>query len=295
MTLLPVAPVSPSGGGANSPPDITLAARPETSRNAQRGRRQPAEVTVIVPTRNEDGNIAELLHRLEAAVAKRRVEILFVDDSDDGTPATIIAESTTCQLHVQLVHRSATHRIGGLGGAVLAGLRAATAPWVVVMDGDLQHPPEALPGLLAAAAEPGVDLIVASRYADNGDASGLEGRWRASASDLCTRLTKLVFLRKLRGVSDPMSGFFAVRLEALDLEQLQPRGYKILLEIIARSDFNATRDVTYSFQSRFSGESKASLLEGLVFLRQLVVLRAHAAITARPRKRAHPNGVSMSS
>jgi glycosyltransferase involved in cell wall biosynthesis len=258
--------------------------------------RPAAQVTVIVPTRNESGNVAELLRRVDAAVGERALEVIFVDDSDDETPATIESEGERARSEVRLLHRPAGQRDGGLGGAVLAGFRAASAPWAVVMDGDLQHPPEALPDLLAPTDEAGVDLVVASRYTGDGDASGLDGRWRASASALCTRLAKLIFARKLDGISDPMSGFFAVRLGALDLEQLHPQGYKILMEVIARSRLNATRDVTYSFQSRFSGESKASMRQGLLFLRQLVVLRAlavRAGLADHLRARSHPSATAF--
>jgi hypothetical protein len=266
-------------GGPHTAGSATLTAEVDTRRPALAAHRWPAQLTVIVPTRNEAGNVAALLRRLDLAMGDRSVEVIFVDDSDDDTPATIVAEGARSQSAVRLLHRPEGQRDGGLGGAVLAGFRAATAPWAVVMDGDLQHPPEALPDLLAPTAEPGVDLVVASRYTGDGDAAGLDGRWRTSASALCTRLAKLIFARKLRGISDPMSGFFAVRLDALDLERLHPQGYKILMEVIARSRFHATRDITYSFQARFSGESKASMRQGLLFLRQLVVLRA-LAITA---------------
>jgi glycosyltransferase involved in cell wall biosynthesis len=251
----------------------TLHAEADSRNTPSVAARPAAQVTIIVPTRNEAGNVAELLRRVDAAVGDRAVEVIFVDDSDDDTPATIESEGEQARSEVRLLHRPAGQRDGGLGGAVLAGFRAAAAPWAVVMDGDLQHPPEALPDLLAPTVEAGVDLVVASRYTGDGDASGLDGRWRTSASALCTRLAKLIFARKLRGISDPMSGFFAVRLGALDVERLHPQGYKILMEVIARSRFNATRDVTYSFQARFSGESKASMRQGLLFLRQLVLLR----------------------
>jgi hypothetical protein len=80
-------------------------------------------------------------------------------------------------------------------------------------------------------------------------------------------LAKSLFPRRLQGITDPMSGFFAVRLGAVPLPTLRPTGYKILLEIVARSRLSRVRSVPYVFQPRAAGESKASLREGLRFLR----------------------------
>lgn len=229
-------------------------------------------VTVVVPTRNEAGNVHELLRRLDEALGDILAEILFVDDSDDHTPQTVLAAAARSPRCVRLLHRPSGARGGGLGGAVVAGFRAARAPWAVVLDGDLQHPPEVVSLLLAAGTKQDVNLVAASRYQGRGEAAGLDGRWRTSVSATCTVLTKAAFPRRLRGVSDPMSGFFAVRLDALDLERLRPSGYKVLLEILARSRLR-TAEVAYAFQPRFCGESKATYREGARFLRQLALLR----------------------
>jgi len=99
-------------------------------------------VTVVVPTRNEAGNVHELLRRLDEALGDIVAEILFVDDSDDHTPQTVLAAAARSPRCVRLLHRPAGERGGGLGGAVVAGFRAARAPSAVVFDGDLQHPSE---------------------------------------------------------------------------------------------------------------------------------------------------------
>lgn len=139
----------------------------------------PAMVCVLVPTRNEAGNVGPLLARLEPVMAGIDGEVLFVDDSDDQTPAVVAAAAETSAVRVRLVHRAGGERLGGLGGAVQAGLAAVTAPWTVVMDGDLQHPPEQVPDLIAAA-ERGADLVVATRYHGNGSAAGLSSWFRGS-------------------------------------------------------------------------------------------------------------------
>ncbi len=231
------------------------------------------DVTVVVPTRNEAGNVNELLRRLDAALGSLRAEVLFVDDSDDETPAVILAAAERSSRNIRLLHREPGRREGRLGGAVVAGFQLARAPWAAVIDGDLQHPPEAIPSLLLAGRAQDVDLVYGSRYVEDGDAAGLGGPTRRWVSSLSTVLAKALFPRKLSAVSDPMSGFFAIRLAALDSAALRPAGYKVLLEILAQARLRRTAAVPFSFQPRYSGRSKASLAEGIRFLTQLLALR----------------------
>lgn len=229
-------------------------------------------VTVLVPTRNEAANVLPLLDRLGRALQGRDAEVLFVDDSDDGTPEEVLRAGSLAALPVRLLHRKPADRQGGLGGAVHAGLRASSSRWVVVMDGDLQHPPESVPALLDAAVD--ADVVVASRHVGDGSSDGLAGWSRVAISGGATTLAKLVFPRSLHGTSDPMSGFFAVRREAVDLESLRPDGFKILLELLVRSGRLRVREVGFTFADRLNGESKASFSEGLRYLRALLRLRA---------------------
>ncbi len=230
-------------------------------------------VTVIVPTRNESGNIAPLIARLEEALRDIDAEILFVDDSSDDTPDRIRSSANAASLPVRLLHRRAKECSGGLGGAVLAGLRSARGEWAVVMDGDLQHPPEVVPDLLRAGDESDADLVVASRYIGVGSAGGLSTATREHVSGAANTLARMVFPRRLAECTDPMSGFFAIRQGSVNLERLQPQGFKILLETVARSPRLKLAEVPFVFQQRHSGDSKASLAEGLVFVRKLVSLR----------------------
>jgi dolichol-phosphate mannosyltransferase len=228
--------------------------------------------SVIVPTFNEAGNIAELVGRLGAVLDDHDTEIIFVDDSTDDTPDVIREVARTSAVPVRLIHRAPGERVGGLGGAVFAGFQASSADWFVVMDGDLQHPPEMVPVLLARAGKDDGDVVVASRYCGGGEASGLSGTMRHLVSNGATALTRGMFPRRLRNCTDPMTGFFAVRADALDLATLRPRGFKILLEILARRQMRVVEE-PFSFGERFAGESKANVRQGLHFLHQLASLR----------------------
>ena len=235
-------------------------------------------ISLVIPTFNESANIAELLARLADAIpARMPCEVIFVDDSTDDTPAVITEAARRSRLAVSVMHREVAE--GGLGGAVAMGLRAATAPWIAVMDADLQHPPALVPELVATGERAGADLVVATRYAGGGSREGLSGGFRKFASGGSTFLAKAVFVRELHGVSDPMSGCFAVRATALNADVLRPLGYKILLELVVRCRLRRIAEVPYQFQDRFAGESKASLAEGLRFLRHLAVLRLSSVKT----------------
>ncbi|GAB6939246.1 glycosyltransferase [Isoptericola variabilis] len=237
------------------------------------------DVTVVVPTYNEGPNVAELVRRLAAVlgpdgeghrVAPGGVEVLFVDDSTDDTPAVVERVAATSTIPVRMIHRDVPD--GGLSGAVVAGLRAAAGERVVVMDGDLQHPPEMVPVLVATARETGADVVVASRYTGKGDAGGLDGRYRRWVSKASGLLARSMFPVKLRDVSDPMTGFFVVRPGAVDLAGLRPRGFKILLEILARQRLVVVEE-PFVFGERFAGRSKATVANGLRYVQQLTLLR----------------------
>lgn len=238
---------------------------------------QPKEhdlaLSVIVPTRNEAGNVELLLVSIERAFADRSIEVIFVDDSTDQTPEvvnTMVARFPS--LNVRLIHREPEERVGGLGGAVVVGLRAASAEYACVMDGDLQHPPELLPVLLKTAQEKQADLVVATRRAGESQVTGLN-----AARDLISRTLDMVgrifFPQQLRGVSDPLTGFFLVRTRAVDIDALRPKGFKILLEILVRNPDMKKAEVPFHFGERFAGQSKASATEAWKYLNLLWNLR----------------------
>lgn len=230
----------------------------------------PPHISVVVPTYNERDNIDELLTRLVAAVPAD-TELIFVDDSSDDTVEAIHAAAKRLDVAVTVHHRA--EATGGLGGAVVEGLRRAQGTWVVVMDADLQHPPDLVPALVAAGDDAAADLVVASRYVDGGNRDGLANAYRRVVSQGSTLLAKAMFGRTLAGVTDPMSGFFAVRATSLDAAALRPLGYKILLELMVRTKPRRIVEVPFAFGTRFAGESKSSLAEGLRFLRHLATLR----------------------
>ncbi|MFE4638149.1 glycosyltransferase family 2 protein [Streptomyces sp. NPDC056773] len=260
----------PAHGAPSGPPSTSSAANSTSTSAGKTG-----SVTVIIPSFNEAGNVEELLGRLGPALDGLLAEVLFVDDSTDDTPAVIEKAAETCPVPVAVLHREAAE--GGLGGAVLEGIRRASCEWIVVMDADLQHPPHLVPELVAAGERTGADLVVASRYTSGGSRAGLAGGYRIAISRGATWLAKGLFPRALRGISDPMSGFFAIRRAALATtpqgEGLRPLGYKILLELLVRLRPRQVAEVPFAFQERYAGESKSTAREGLRFLAHVSALR----------------------
>lgn len=224
-------------------------------------------IAVIVPTYNERGNPGPLVEQVTAALGDASFRIVFADDSTDDTTREI--EDLACANAAVSLNHSSSRR--GLARAVVAALVGVTEDVVVVMDGDLQHPPGVVPQLVAAL-NGGADIAVASRYATGGRELGLSGPWRRLVSRETSRFAR-VALRAARRTSDPLSGFFAFRREIIAGKTLQPVGFKILLEVLVRSDARRVVDLPFTFDRRTRAASKASALEGVRFLRHLLRLR----------------------
>jgi dolichol-phosphate mannosyltransferase len=222
-------------------------------------------VSVVLPTREESGNVEAIAARLAKVLPGMSLEVIFVDDSDDDTPDAI--RRIESDRPVRLLHRPPAKRWGGLGGAVVEGIEMARGEWVCVMDADLQHPPETIEDMLAQGEEMAAQVVVASRFCPGGGVGAFR-RVRKAMSRVSSRAALTLF-PGLRHVTDPMSGFFLVRRDALDLDRLHPHGFKILLEILVRTPELRVAEVPYQFGRRHAGETKASVREAIRFVEQL--------------------------
>lgn len=217
-------------------------------------------LAVIVPTRNERGNIEPLTERIFAVLDPRCAELLIVDDdSPDGTAAA--AEALADRWPVRCVVRRGQR---GLATAVICGLREARGEMCVVMDADLSHPPESIPALLDAMNDPAVQMAVGSRFVPGGH---VDLHWPLHRR-LNSRLGRML-ARPLTGVRDMMSGFFCVRRSDLRLDALRPLGYKIALELIVRHGWTRVVEVPITFSDRKAGRTKLTVLEQLRYVRHL--------------------------
>lgn len=224
------------------------------------------DVSLIIPTRNEEQNLPALFTKLSQVLSSVSYEIILVDDSDDATATIAPALADEHGLNVSVIHRDGEQRAGGLSTAVLAGVAEAWGDFVCIMDADLQHPPELISEMIAATRNSEADIIIASRYVDGGSDAGLSGRSRRMISRASKRLVKTVFPGRLRSVSDPLSGFFLAKRSLLNETALRPIGFKILLDILVRSKWQVAEEVPLQFQRRAGGNSKATLNQGREFL-----------------------------
>lgn len=236
-----------------------------------------AELSIVIPTFKESGNIPVLLQRLDGALQGIAWEAIFVDDdSPDGT-TDVVKRIAAADARIRCLRRVGRR---GLAGACIEGILSSSAPYVAVMDADLQHDETVLPRMLARLREAKVDMVVGSRHLEGGSASsfspsrGLISRVAASLARLLTRVE----------LTDPMSGFFMMRRDRFDplARLLSTQGFKILLDIVltAKGRLRIVEE-PYVFGSRSHGESKLDAQVGLDFLGLLLAKLTRGAVSPR--------------
>lgn len=222
----------------------------------------PLRISVIVPTYNERENLEELFDRISRALEGYDYEIIIVDDdSPDGTWE--FAQQLGERYPVKVIRRT---KEKGLSSAVIRGFGEASGDVFVVMDADLQHPPEVIPELLEAI-EDGADIAIASRYVPGGGVKNWYW-YRKLISKGAIMIGRLA-LPKIRNVKDPVSGFFALRREVVEGVNLNPVGFKILMEILIKGKYGKVAEVPFTFGLRKAGESKLGTKTMLNYLRHV--------------------------
>ena len=226
------------------------------------------QLTVVIPTYCEAGNVTPMIAALDRALAGIRWEVIFVDDdSPDGTINVIRA------LGANDTRIRAIRRVGrrGLAGAVIEGMLASAADIVAVVDADLQHDEKLLPRMLSDIEGGSADLVIGTRYSQSGESREGFSTARRISSELATALSNLLLRTN---VSDPMSGFFMIRRSLIDTiaPNLSPGGFKLLLDILASAPPGMrVQEIPYVFRPRHAGKSK---LDGLVIADFLGLLLA---------------------
>lgn len=224
------------------------------------------DLAVIIPTLNERENIGEIIERIQASLAAIDFEIVVVDDdSSDGT-ADLAERYAEANDNIKVLRRQGKL---GLASAVLDGVQISDAAVIGVIDADLQEPPESLPQLLAQI-KAGHDIVIGSRYAEGSSIEGW-GPTRKLISKVAIWLAWLL-LPATRGIQDPSNGYFLVRRDVLDAE-LDPKGFKILMEILVKCDYGNVAEVPIDYVGRVRGESKLSAQQVTTHLKYLDKLR----------------------
>jgi len=218
-------------------------------------------LSIIVPTYNESRNIEELLTRIFTALKPNYTpyEVLVVDDnSPDGTAQ--IAEALKSKFDLRVVKRP---RKIGLASAVLNGVKLATGDIICVMDADLSHPPEAIPEMYKAISTGDIDIVIGSRCVEGGGATNWP-LYRRLGSEFAQLLA-----RPVTRVNDNTSGFFMIKRSVLEGADINPIGFKILLEILAKGNYSRVAEVPIVFNDREGGKSKLGMKQTFEYLKQL--------------------------
>jgi dolichol-phosphate mannosyltransferase len=207
----------------------------------------------VAPAFNEAANLAALAERLDRALAGIHWQLIIVDDdSPDGTAAAAKALALT-DARVSCLKRLKRR---GLAGAVIEGVMASAAPFVAVMDADLQHDETLLTSMLAALREDRADIVIGSRYLGQGTAEAGLSAVRGAGSRFANRLARIVLRAE---VTDPVSGYFMLKRPIFDeaASKLSDQGFKILFDLIAtRRAPTRLLELPYTFAARQAGESK---------------------------------------
>ena len=225
------------------------------------------ELSIIIPTFNEIGNISDVVRRISLALAEVSWEIIVVDDdSPDGT-AELVKKLARRDPRIRCLRRVNRR---GLAGACIAGMLSSSAPYIAIMDADLQHDESILTEMLAILRQGKVDLVVGSRYAAGGSVG--EPCPSFAHRSAVGRRKLLVSCSKLR-FTDLMSGFFAIRRDRFDViaHHLTTSGFKILVDILASTPVPLRiSEVGYTFGKRVTGESKLDARVALDFMALLI-------------------------
>jgi dolichol-phosphate mannosyltransferase len=210
---------------------------------------------IVAPVLNEAQNIAPFLKELETCLAGESWEVIFVDDDSSDDTRQVVAALAKKRPNVRLIERIGRH---GLASACIEGLCSSLAPYLVVMDADLQHDPRILPQMLNALRDGPYNLAIGSRYIEGGGT----GEWyqrRLGYSRVATLASRLATHQN--EITDPMSGFFMIKRELFreTVYHLCGKGFKILLDILssAKSEVRLV-EIPFTFRSRLAGQSKLS-------------------------------------
>ncbi|MEA2006938.1 MAG: glycosyltransferase family 2 protein [Patescibacteria group bacterium] len=232
------------------------------------------KLSIVLPTFNERENVEPLLNRLFYVMEEfsGEFEILFIDDSTDDTPE-IIKGQIEKYSEIRMIHRVGDE-CTGLATAFIRGFEEAQGEYILCMDTDLQHPPEKAPELLRKAIDEEADVVVGSRYIKGGSAIGLGslktlyGIYRRAVSVGLKYFIQIIFI-PIRKTTDPGSGFFLFRKSILSDVELQPKGFKILIEVLMRAKYRKVSEIPIVFAVRENDDSKATIGQGIEFLRHV--------------------------
>ena len=227
------------------------------------------DLTVVIPTYNESENILDLLESIREKIPPSlSTEIIVVDDNSPDSTGQLVDSFSQALVKGNVVGTesegkgqtqfslSVIHRDGkkGLVSAIMEGIRSSKGQNILVMDADLSHSPDVIPRMVRELSSPTTDIVVASRYVRGGSIIGWPFKRRLISKGAVKIAQYGLGLNKK--VTDPMSGFFALKRHIIENLQIDSAGYKILLEILVKSNHARVKEIPYTFTNRTAGKSK---------------------------------------
>ena len=230
------------------------------------------KLSLVIPTYNEAANIAKLCQKIINVLDRISFdfEIIIVDDDSPDLTWRVAEGLATQDARIKVIRRMCAR---GLASAVVSGWKVSQGSILGVIDGDLQHPPEILEGMISQIVDhQEIDIVVASRYVAGG---GILNRsfWQIFRSRLAIFLGVIFIPKIFKSVKDPMSGYFILRKKVITVKQLRPVGYKILLEVLAVGSYKKVYELPYIFAVRGGGRTKAGWQQYFISLYHLINLK----------------------
>jgi dolichol-phosphate mannosyltransferase len=221
------------------------------------------ELTVIIPTFNEESNIERIINEVDLVFSQFKIngEILIVDDNSPDRTIPLVNLLKITKANLNLLVRKTDH---GLSQSVADGFIHASSEIFIVIDADLSHPPALIPFFYAAVND-GYDIVIGSRYMKGGGIKEWPFKRRVISLG-ATFLGRILFPT----VSDPVSGFFAVKKSVVAEASLKPRGYKILLEVLGKGSWEKSKEIPFEFVDREIGSSKLKFKTIIEYARQVL-------------------------
>lgn len=222
------------------------------------------KISIVIPTLKERDNLAILIPELNQNLRNEKLdfEIIIVDDNSQDGSKELIEAFNNNEIPITLIERKTTP---DLTSSVLEGFKHTKGTIIVLMDGDMSHPPKIIPELVRPIISKKYDISIGSRYIEGG--SCLDWSW---IRHLMSRGAGLL-ARGLTNIKDPTSGLIAFRKDCIDLESISPVGWKVALEIAVKARLPIIK-VPINFSEREFGKSKLNFKVFKQYLYHLIQL-----------------------
>jgi dolichol-phosphate mannosyltransferase len=239
----------------------------------------PINFSLVIPTYNEEKNLEDLCCQIFSVLDRLHFnfEIIIVDDNSPDQTWRVAEDLAKQDRRIKIIRRMHDR---GLASAVVLGWASCQGEILGVIDGDMQHPPAVLTGMLNKILNNlEIDIVVASRYINGGMV--LNRRlWQTFKSKLAIFLGKMLVPRIFTLIKDPLSGYFILRRKVIEGKKLSPIGFKVLLEVLAKGEYKKVIELPYIFNIRKKGRSKAGLWQFFISLLHFIKIsdKKHAKV-----------------